>query len=146
MDLKVNHSMNSNFRARLVVSPEIKEKAGKTCAIELEKALPAIRKIANEATNIDSIYLNPLVSIDGSVSHALSIIAAKGFLPPLACTVYEENGKNQYNANKDYSEHLIDTTELVVNTFLNRHNLRKSENTEKSSGNSFLGWIKKIFN
>ena len=129
------------------MSPKSKiiEEAGKSCAEHLERALPTIKKIAQDAKEIDSIYIKPVLknyeSKNKPVSGAFMITVVKEYLPTLTRTVSEEDFVNQKNKSTSLDQRLIKEIDLVVNAFINHHNLRE----EQKSNFSFLDWFKQLF-
>ena len=150
MDSKINQSSHPNFKANLIVAPkaQIIEEAGEECAKQLEVALPELEKIAQDAKEIDAIYIRPVYrgyddyNKNAPVSGALTITVAKAYENTRSLTVYEEDFASKKNGSASFAQYLIEKTNFLVDSYINYNNLRK----QQKSGFSFLDWFKQLFN
>ena len=120
MNLTVNQTTNTNFKAKLTIATKDKvvSEAGKFCAEQLERAKPSIEKIAKNTKDVDIIRIDPALREvinpkTNQASKKLMITLGKNGKLPQTFFVDEffyQHGSKE----KSFSEYIVDS----LNTYL----------------------------
>ena len=116
MNLTVNQTTNTNFKAKLTMATKEKfaKEAGTFWAEQLEKAKPTIEKIVNDTKDVKEIFVHPVLSSDKFTPSDRFLISAlnnKNRLFTLESNpqfiIFDKTGKS-------FSEHIVDFLNTVI--------------------------------
>ena len=117
MNLTVNQTTNTNFKAKLTMATKDKviKEAGNFCAEQLEIAKPTIEKIAKNTKDVKEILVHPVLSSDKFTPSNRILISAIN--NKYRGTTLEANTQifKLENTTKSFSEYIVDVLNAAIN-------------------------------